>query len=102
MLEIIAIISLSKKIKRIVIEKNLKPTKYIVIMVLLWISLEFFGAIAGTIFFGEDFVVYLFALTGAGLGALLGYTIANNAKPKVIYNPSIESFGEKEVDLNYE
>ena len=29
-------------------------------------------------------------------------SLANNAKPKVIYNPSIESFGEKEMDLNYE
>lgn len=102
MLEIIAIIVLSSNIKLIAQGKNLKPAKYIILMVFLWIFLEFLGAIIGTIVFGEGLAAYPFALIGAALGGFLGYIIAKNATPKLNYSPPIESFGEKDLDVNHE
>ncbi|WP_157503040.1 hypothetical protein [Mangrovimonas xylaniphaga] len=81
MIEIIAIISLSKSIKTMVLEKGLKPTKYIVTMIVLWILFEFLFAIIGAIIFGEGLMIYLFCMLGAALGGYTGYSIAKNAKP---------------------
>ena len=102
MLEIIAIIALGSNIKKIAQEKNLKPAKYIFIMVVLWIFLEFTGSIIGAIVFGEGLAAYPFALIGAALGGFLGYTIVRNATPKPSYSPPIDSFGQKEPDVNHE
>jgi hypothetical protein len=81
MLEIIAAIILGRNIKKIVEAKGLKPTRYILIMVALWVGLEFTGALIGTLMFGDGGMVYLFAIIGAIIGAYLSYTIANNAVP---------------------
>ncbi len=79
MLEIIAAVFLGREIKKIVEAKGLKATRYIVIMIALWVGLEFTGAIIGTLMFGDGGMVYLFAILGAIVGAYLSYTIAKNA-----------------------
>ncbi len=54
------------------------------IMVVLWIGLEFTGALLGVLMYGEGGMFYLFAITGGIIGAYLSYTIANNAPPAVL------------------
>jgi hypothetical protein len=83
MLEILAIIGLSKKIGNIAFDKGLKKTPYIIIMIALWVVLEIVGAVIGTLIFGEEtLMVYLCAVLGAATGALLGYLIVNSAASK--------------------
>ncbi|WP_020529150.1 hypothetical protein [Flexithrix dorotheae] len=79
MLEIIAIVTLGKHISKIVRAKGLKPTKYVIIMVVLWIGLEIIGSICGTLLIGEGLAAYPFALAGAALGGFIAYSIAKNA-----------------------
>lgn len=79
MLEIIAIIFLGRLIKKIVNEKDLNATKYILLMVFFWMSFEFLGLMLGTIILGEGLESYFIALIGAALGGYLGYYIAKNA-----------------------
>ncbi len=81
MLEIIAAIYLGKKIRDIVKEKGLNPTGYIIIMVVLWIGFEFFGALVGMLITEDEMGAYVFAIIGAVLGAAISYAIADNAKP---------------------
>ncbi|MCB0651483.1 MAG: hypothetical protein KDC85_09435 [Saprospiraceae bacterium] len=83
MLEIIAAVFLGKEIKKIVEAKGLKATKYIVIMVALWLGLEITGSVIGAMIYGEGGMLYLFALLGAALGAYISYTIAVNAPAAV-------------------
>lgn len=81
MLEIIAIVMLGSKIKKIVKAKGLNPARYILIMVVLWIGCEFAGGFIGGLIMGPAVLaVYPFAIAGAALGGYLGYRIAVNAK----------------------
>lgn len=86
MLEIIALITLGRKIRDLVKAKGLSPTKYIVFMVLLWFGLEIVGVVVGMLIWGEDNLTYL--ITGYGgaiFGAFLSYKIAQNAAaPQVV------------------
>lgn len=83
MLEIFAIIGLSKKIGNIAFEKGLKKTPYIILMIALWVVLEIVGAIIGALIFGaENLMVYLCAILGAASGAGLGFLIVRNAVPR--------------------
>jgi hypothetical protein len=85
MLEIIALVYLGKEIKKIVEAKGLKATKYIVIMITLWVGLELTGAIVGTLVAGEQqLTMYLFAITGAAFGGYLSYRVAVNAEPAIL------------------
>jgi len=79
MLEIIAIIALGRTIKKIALEKGLKPTKYILLMVFFWLSFEFLGMVIGFIIFGDGLIPYLLALPAAALGGYFSYTIVKNA-----------------------
>ena len=95
MLEIIAIIALGKSISKIIRAKGLKPLKYILLMVFLWITFEFVGLVIGTLLFGEGIGAYLMALPGAALGGYLSYRIAVNARG---VNPeyNLADFGREE------
>jgi uncharacterized protein YcfJ len=84
MLEIIAIISVSKTIREIALSKRLKPAKYIIIMIVLWLGFELLGGIIGAIIFGAGLESYLIAIVGAGIGGYLGYNIAQKAEPNII------------------
>ncbi len=81
MLEIIALIYLSIRIKKIVLAKGLRPTRYIVTMLLLWMSLELLGLAAGNRLFESEIAAYLIAIAGACIGGYLGYKVAINAEP---------------------
>jgi len=81
MLEIIAIMSVSKTIREIALDKGLKPAKYILILIALWIGFEFLGGMIGAILFGPGLESYLVAIVGAVVGGYLGYTIAQKAEP---------------------
>lgn len=67
MLEIIAIIFLSKKNGKLAEQKGLKSGTWIFYSVLCWIAFEIVGVVVGILSFGEENIIptYLFAL---GLG----------------------------------
>lgn len=67
MLEIIAIIFLTKKIGRLAEQKGLKPGPWKVYTVLAWIGSELVGIVIGFLIFGQSSV---------GPAILLGYTCA--------------------------
>ena len=64
MLEIIAIIFLSKKNGKLAVQKGLKSGTWILYSVLAWIGLEVLGVLVGIMIFGEENVIpiYLLAL----------------------------------------
>ncbi len=64
MLEIIAIIFLSKKNGRLAVQKGLKPGTWIFYSVICWIAFEVVGVILGIISFGPENILptYLLAI----------------------------------------
>ena len=76
MLEIIALIFLTKEISKIAVAKGLKPSTWKIYTVLAWIAGEFIGAFIGGMIFGIDniFSIILLALAGA----ITGYLIVKN------------------------
>ncbi|UII29280.1 hypothetical protein LVD15_12880 [Fulvivirga maritima] len=81
MLEIFAIIFICRKNSEIVKNKGLKPTKYIIFTVVLWILFEVLGMFLGMIVVQNSAAGYIFALLGAALGGFIAYQIAKNAAP---------------------
>jgi len=85
MLEILVLISLTKRIGAIVEKKGYKSRGYKIATVALWFGGEFFGAIIGSAFTGGDAslncLLYFIALIGAGIGAGISFAIANNLTP---------------------
>jgi hypothetical protein len=119
MLEIIFIIYLSKLIGKKAYEKGHNAGTYQFILVSLWILGEIIGAIVGKST-SEGPVVYLFALMGAALGAVISFVIVNNLEERdiegvrekctvvgeklTIYNKTQESLGiltELEIGSEY-
>lgn len=70
MIEIIALIFLTKQIGKLAADKGLKPGKWKVYLVLAWIAGEFVGVAAGMLLFGPDniFSVLLVGIAGAVTG----------------------------------
>ncbi|HLL71110.1 MAG TPA: hypothetical protein VK363_06730 [Pyrinomonadaceae bacterium] len=85
MLEIIALIMLTRRIGDIVKQKNRKSGWYKFMTVLLWFGCEVIGAVIGGIIVGitgsPDAVIYLIALAGAAVGAGIAYLIAKALPP---------------------
>ncbi len=71
MLEIIALIFLTKKIGQIAVSKGLKPGSWKLYTILAWIAFEFTGLIAGIMLFGYD-RNNLFGILGFGLVCAFG------------------------------
>ena len=89
MLEIFLIVYLSKKIGKIVEEKERKKGMYIFMFVVLWVVGEFLGAIAGILVTGEEgIIIYLYALMGAAGGAVLSFIIVKGLSKKEITEDS--------------
>lgn len=82
MLEIIAIILLSKKNGKLAEQKGLKSGIWILYSVLCWIGFEFIGAFIGILAFGqENFIMaYLLAL-GAAVSSYFFIRFLLNKKP---------------------
>ncbi|MCU4176266.1 hypothetical protein [Carboxylicivirga sp. N1Y90] len=79
MLEIIVIIFLSKRIGKIVRPKGHKVSKYIVTMILLWLSLEFLIVAIAFKVTGDLMSAMPFGLIGAAIGGYLGHKLAVDA-----------------------
>ena len=82
MLELIALIWLIRKIRRILLTKGLKPLNYILTLLLLWISLELLSVAIAFKFTGELFSALPYGIIGAAIGGYLGYKLAINAEPE--------------------
>lgn len=90
MLEILALIYLTRKNGAIAEKKGKKPGLYKLLTVLLWFGGEVFGAILGAVIAGGGDAmgaVYLFALVGALVGAGLSRLIVNKL-PSVVPVPT--------------
>jgi len=85
MLEIIALVMLTRRIGDIVKQKNRKSGWYKFMTVLLWFGCEVIGAVIGGIVVGltgsPDAVIYLIALAGAAVGAGIAFLIAKALPP---------------------
>ena len=82
MLEIIALIFLTRKVGEIVESKNRKAGWFKLMAVALWIGLEIVGAIVGGVYVAlagaSEAFTYLFALAGAACGAAVSVIIAKS------------------------
>ena len=82
MLEIIALIFLSRKIGANAFDKGYSKGLFIFLTVVFWIAGEFIGALIGFLIVGDGLGPYLFALMGAGLVYALIYFIVNMLEDK--------------------
>jgi hypothetical protein len=85
MLEILAIIMLSKKNGQLATQKGLKSGTWILYSVLCWIGFELVGAMIGILAFGRENIVlaYLLALASAVLSYFFIRAVLNK-KPDVM------------------
>ena len=83
MLEILLLIFLTKKIGEICQDKGRKAGGYKALTVVLWFGGEIVGAILGLVATSGEggALVYVLALIGAAVGAVISFTIVNNLTP---------------------
>ena len=93
MLEIIALIFITRQIGRIAADKGLKPGAWKFYTVLAWIAGEFVGAVIGVLIFGTENLFSVFMVAVAG--AISGYFIikANLSKRPDVFD-EIDHIGE--------
>jgi len=93
MLEIIALIFLTREIGKIAADKGLKPGTWKIYTVLAWIAGEFIGAIIGVLIFGTNnfWSVVLVAIAGAVTGYLI--LKANLSKRPDLLDDDINQIG---------
>ena len=96
MLEIIALIFLTRKMGNLADRKGLRPGRWKLYTVLAWIAGEFVGAVAGVLIFGPEniFSVIMVAIAGA----VTGYFIikANLSKRPDVFD-EIDQIGNRPV-----
>lgn len=95
MLEIIALIFLTKEIGRIATDKGLKPGTWKLYTVLAWIAGEFVGAVIGVFFFGVNNLVSVALVAIAG--AITGYLFLKStlSKKPDIMQDDIDNIGQQ-------
>jgi hypothetical protein len=73
MLEIVALIVLTRQMGNLAIQKGLKPGTWKLYTVLAWLAGEFAGAFTGVLIFGTNnfFSVFMVAVAGAITGFLV-------------------------------
>ncbi|MEO6392595.1 MAG: hypothetical protein ABIP75_12135 [Pyrinomonadaceae bacterium] len=91
MLEILALIHLTRRIGEIVAEKGRKTFGYKLMAVALWIGGEFVSAVLGAVIAQvmgwPSAIAYLFALIGAVIGAGIAFLIAKQLPPLAVEPP---------------
>jgi hypothetical protein len=94
MLEIIALIFLTKHIGNLASNKGLRPGRWKLFTVLAWLAGEFIGAMIGVVLFGIHnlFSVLIMAIAGA----FTGYVILKNvlSKQPDIIQDDIDHIGQ--------
>ena len=81
MLEVLGIIYLSNYTAKCAVQRGRKPGGFRALTVVFWLAFEILFMILGFVVFRDStYGVYLFALFGAGLGALLSVLIAKNCR----------------------
>ncbi len=81
MIEIIALIFISKEIGKLAVQKGLPAGKWKFMVIALWIILEILGVIAGLLIFSPD---NFFSIALVGLGfAIASYFIIKNHLQKL-------------------
>lgn len=80
MLEIIALIFLTKEIGKLAVSKGLKPSTWKLYLILSWLAGEFAGVILGLLIFGMDNIISI-ELLGI-TGAITGYVILKSVLSK--------------------
>ena len=93
MLEIIALIFLTKEMGKIAAEKGLKPVTWKIYTVLAWVLGEIIGGIIGLYMFGLNNLISV-ALVAIG-GAITGYLIlkSNLSKRPSVMDDDINQIG---------
>lgn len=95
MLEIIALIFLTKEIGKMAGSKGLKPATWKLYLILSWLAGEFAGVILGLLIFGIDNIISI-ELVGI-TGAITGYFILKSVlskKPDMLQD-DIDQIGQK-------
>jgi hypothetical protein len=106
MLEIIVVFAMSKKIAALANDKGRSGAGYVFLLIGLWFGGEIGGAIVGVIVslaanphaepnFG---LVYVLALFGAAVGAIIAFVIVSNLPP-VDYYPDERDDDELDIRL---
>jgi len=90
MLEVFAIIFLSKKFGGIADDKGHSRGLFIALTIIFWVGGEIAGMLLGLIVFEEEgLIMYAFAILGAGLGALTVFLIASSLGNKKKEAPDV-------------
>ena len=100
MLEILAIIFFSKKIRTIAEEKNISAKKWIIRLIVVWFSIEFAIVLAGVVLFGEDSILII-GLLALGMGVLSGFVTLNELKKQETLDDEIEDLGKREDKFDH-
>ena len=100
MLEILAIIYFSKKIREICEEKNIVATKWIIRLIAIWFGIEILIVIIGIFLFGEN-AMLLVGLVALMAGIASGFYNLNAVKDLESKADEIEDLGKNEKDLDY-
>jgi hypothetical protein len=91
MLEIILLITLTRRIGDILEQKGRKSGWYKLLTVLLWFGGEIIGGIIGLIFVGlsglNEALIYVVALIGAVVGASAAFIIAKAVPSAIEFSP---------------
>ena len=95
MLEIIAIIFLSKKNGSLAERKGLKSATWILYTVLAWVGFEIAGAIIGVLLFGQEYLIGAYLL--AVISAVLGYFFVRSLLQK---KPDIDNDDINRIGVN--
>jgi hypothetical protein len=103
MIEIIALIFISRHIAEMASDKGYSYGLYRFLPFLFWLSFEFIGAIIGVILLGNGQpAVYLFALLSAGIGYLILYLVVSNLPDLGIPTEPVSYIVNSNVLLVYE
>ena len=98
MLEIIAIIILSRKNGQLAVQKGLKSGTWIWYSVLAWIGFEIAGIIIGFLSFGEEnFWATYFLAVGLAVSSYFFVRSILNKKPDIMNDDEINRIGVKDL-----